>query len=201
MSVPKTGRFDAEDLVTAWRERGEYPKIHTAMTAWVRENVDPREGPVLDLCSSTGLLGRRLAAAGYTVRAVELPGPALQLGRSHGIYEYVPVMSLKIERDTLEDLGDWLRATVMPGHDPIRTVVARRAFPELWDSLDGAEGLSALGRLLAECGVRNVLLEGRAHSKRTTHPLGEASAEVNALAESWRVLCWRGPLYHLVPRA
>jgi hypothetical protein len=191
-------RFDAEEYVTAWVERGDYPKIHVPITAWVRENVGPEEGHVLDLCSSTGLLGRKLAQAGYRVRAVEQPGPGLELGRQNRVYEHIPLMPLKIGPDTLDDLAEWLSGR-LTATEPVRTVVARRAFPELWDAMGGTQkDFACLVEVLRASGVRNILLEGRQVSKRSTHPLASAADEARALGPSFKAVAWRGPLYHLV---
>jgi hypothetical protein len=187
------GRFDSPELVAAWSDAGVYPAIHDAMHQWVRETIGPRDGTVLDLCSSTGLLARRLGRAGYRTVAVTQPGPALTLARDAGVYDHTPVLGLRIGPSELPVLDGFMR------EHQVRTVVARRAFPELWDAL-GETDFRIMAELWVDAGVRNVLLEGRVASARSTHPLATAAAEAEALASAWKVADSRGPQFHLVPR-
>lgn len=172
-------RFDDPAYVDAWVSRGEFPRIHRPLVQHVLTEADPDDGPVLDLGACTGLLGRQLAGHGYRVFAVQMPGPAHSLGVAAGVFDEIPVLALRIEPDTLEALLGWIQQV------GIQTVVARRVFPELWDSLGGVVGFAMLAEGLARAGVTRIVLEGRAVSTRTTHPLGDAAREVAALAPTW----------------
>lgn len=187
------GRYDAPELVRDWEESGAYPKIHDAIYGWAREILPPRCGMVLDLCSSTGLLARRLARAGYRTCAVTMPGPALDLGRDAGVYEHTPVLGLKIEPSTLPALDEWIR------DQQVRVIVARRALPELWDALGSARDVQIMAEMWADAGVRHILLEGRANVGRSTHPLRSVRGEAWALGPRWRCVEERGALAYLVP--
>lgn len=187
------GRYDAPELVAAWQRDGTYPAIHTAIYGWVREVLDPRHGTLLDLCSSTGLLARRLATAGYRTCAVTMPGPALDLGRDAGVYRHTPVLGLKIEPSTLPDLDRWVC------DHQVRAIVARRALPELWDALGSARDVQIMAEMWADAGVQHILLEGRANAGRSTHPLRSVTGEAWALGPRWRVVEGRGALAYLVP--
>ncbi|MFD1145957.1 hypothetical protein [Saccharothrix hoggarensis] len=174
-----TRRFDAVSYVTAWSTGRRFPAIHNGIMSVVRAEIEPEDGVVLDLCSSTGLLSRQLADVGhYPVVAVEQPGPALQLGMNAGVYDELPVLPLRIARDTLGGLLAWVEER------KVTTVVARRCFPELHDAL--GEEFATMAAGLVDAGVRRVVLEGRIFSARTTHSLGTASREVAALAPRWR---------------
>lgn len=173
-----TGRFDAPEYVDAWQASGVFPTIHDRIVSVTRSEIGPREGTVLDLCSSTGLIGRRLAEAGYRVVACQEPGPALQLGRERGVYDGIPVLDVRITPGTLGRLLAWCE------DHQVRTVIARRCFPELWDAL-GPDDFPVLVRELTEAGVERIVLEGRVASGRSVHPLASAAAEVAAFAGHW----------------
>jgi hypothetical protein len=173
-----TGRFDAPEYVDAWQASGVFPTIHDRIVNVARSEIGPCDGTVLDLCSSTGLIGRRLADVGYQVMACQEPGPALQLGRERGVYAGIPVLEVRITPGTLGRLLAWCE------DHQVRTVVARRCFPELWDAL-GADDFPVLVRELAEAGVERIVLEGRVASGRSVHPLATAAAEVAAFASHW----------------
>ncbi len=181
------GRFDSPELVAAWLADGTYPVIHQGMYSWVRENVGPGDGAVLDLCSSSGLLARRLARAGYQTAAVTMPGPALTLGKDAGVYDHTPVLELRISPAELPELDRWVRA------QKVRTIVARRALPELHDAL-GDVDFSIMAEMWADAGVRTVLVEGRMAAGRSAHPLRSVAHEVDALGARWRREALRGNL-------
>lgn len=169
-------RFDAPEHVGLWQKTGRFPAIHDAIANHVRTVVSPGDGPVLDLCSSSGLLGRRLLDLGYTVTAVQESNAALSLGLSAGVYRGVPLLEARITLGSLPLFLHWV------GEQEVDTIVARRAFPELWDGVGGAGGFAQLAEGLAECGVERIVLEGRAPTRKATHPLASADAEVEALS-------------------
>lgn len=174
-------RFDDPEYVAAWRRDGTFPRIHDGIVQQVLTETEPGDGPVLDLGACTGLLGRQLVGHGYQVYALQEPGPAHDLGVTEGVYDPIPVLRLKLTGPL--SLGPTLGWIEQVG---IRTIVARRVFPELWDSLGGKEGFDLLAEGLAASGVERIILEGRVTSTRTTHPLGDAADEVAALAPTWK---------------
>lgn len=186
-------RFDDPKYVTDWKQTGRFPAIHARIASAVREEVDPGSGPVLDLCSSTGLLGRQLVEHHYTVLAVQEPGPALELGVVAGVYDEIPYLELRITRTTLNVFLRWME------QQAVRTVVARRCFPELFDVL-GTEQFPVLARSLHMAGVERIVAEGRVESGRTVHPLGSIKQEVSALAQHWKPVVIRGPIATLISR-
>jgi hypothetical protein len=178
-------RFDDPAYVDAWAQRRRFPLIHHGIVSTVRTEVDPDGETVLDLCSSTGLLGRQLVDVGhYRVVALEQPGPALDRGRQAGVYDGIPVLAMRLEPDTVDEFLTWL------GVEQVTTVVARRCFPELHDAFGDEFGAFAAG--LAQSGVRRIVLEGRIASSRSVHALGTVTCEVDALAPHWKGRA-RGP--------
>lgn len=186
-------RFDDPDYVRDWQQHGRFPAIHTRMISAIREEIDPESGVVLDLCSSTGLLGRRLANHGYQVVAVQEPGRALTLGIDAGVYNLVPHLALRITAESLGQLLAWIET------QQVRTVVARRCFPELFDQL-GPSDFPVLSRELAAAGVERIAMEGRVQSQRTVHPLGSIQQEITALDQHWAAGPVRGPIAVLTRR-
>lgn len=181
-----TVRFDAPEYVTAWYATRTYPQIHSKIAQFTREHIDPRDGVLLDLCSSTGLLARRLADYGYQMTAVQEPGTAADLGKSAGVYDDIPLLQLRVAPHTLHDLLAFVE------RHQVRTVVARRCWPELWDALDTE--FPVLIRELRAAGVAAVVLEGRIGAARSTHQLRDVNAEAAALAPWFRVEDRRGQL-------
>lgn len=173
-------RFDAPEHVRTWQKFSRYPDIHHDIVGWTRITVAPSDGTVLDLCSSSGLLGRQLADCGYIVTAVQEPNAAVQLGLDAGVYRGIPLLHARIDGEALPAFLHWV------GEQQVETVVARRAFPELWDAL-GADGFAELARGLVAAGVETIVLEGRAPTRKAVHPLASADAEVDALTpHGWR---------------
>lgn len=169
-------RFDDPQLVHRWRSEGQFPAIHRKVFEAASIHA---EGAVLDLCSSTGLLGRRMVdELGFTCCALEGDQRAVSAGIAAGVYNAtLPVLCLRITPGSLATLHDWCR-----GHE-VRTVVARRCFPELSESVD----LNDLREAFARAGIERIILEGRVASARTTHPLGRVQNEVDALAPTYSV--------------
>jgi len=175
-------RFDAPEHVHLWQKTGQYPLIHDPIVDYVRGAVSPNDGPILDLCSSTGLLGARLYELGYTVCAVQEPNGALQFGYKAGVYRGVPLLEARIDADSLPAFLHYV------SEQDVETVVARRAFPELWDALGGRTGFGLLAAGLQAAGVERIVLEGRAPTRKATHPLATAAAEAAALVgHGWRL--------------
>ncbi len=184
-------RFDAPEYVAAFLESGAFPRIHDAITAAVLAEVDPADGAVLDLGSSTGLLTRRLAGHGYRMAAAQEGGDALIRGAAADLYRGVPVFS---ERVTPASLSAFLEFVETCG---VTTIVARRVFPELHDALGDSFALLPLGLKVA--GVRTIVHEARAVSTRTRHPLGTPGLERAALEPTWALSAAYGPVGVLAP--
>lgn len=170
-------RFDSLEHLDRWRATGRFPRIHDGITALVRSTL-PKWAQVADLGSSTGLLTRRLAEHGYEVCGVEADARAIALGEEYGTYgEECPVHPFEVTPDTLADLEGLLAGT--------DAVVARRVLPEL---LDNQVTPAMVGEVLAEAGVRWIVLEGRAPRAGATHKLAHLGAEIAGLESAgWRV--------------
>lgn len=82
---------------------------------------------------------------------------------------------MRITPDSLGRLHDFM------AEHQVKTVLARRCFPEL----SGAVDLSDLARTFEMAGVQVIMLEGRVAGATTKHALGRVQAEVSALAPTY----------------
>lgn len=164
-------RFDAQELVDAWKATGAYPRIHDDIFNVAVSEL--RGVRVLDLCCSTGLLTHRVACA-LKVNVLGIDGnkAALERGEAAGLLRE-PV-HLQIGRSTITQLLELISAR------GITAVLARRCMPELFGSdLD-------LGREFAgglrDAGVDELVLEGRVATSAAVNPLASIDDEVRLFA-------------------
>lgn len=177
-------RFDCPEYVDEWKATGSFPAIHDGIFSLLRNVLPDVDGAVLDLGSSTGLLSRRMADAGYTVFAIEGSVATSNVGRAAGIYSGIEVTRARMRPSDLNSFGDWLAK-----HD-IRVVMARRVFPELDDY--GCHP-KTLARVFAEAGVEHIFVEGRLPRPNATHRLQTLIDEIEALGPLWQVDRQDGP--------
>lgn len=172
-------RFNDPGYVDAWRTARHYPPIHDDMMWAATEWIDPRHDKVLDLCSSTGLLGRRVRdRLRVPACAVEADTTAIRHGVDAGVYgPDLPVLALQITNESLPTLLGFLDA-----EEPT-VVLARRCILELDPFVD----LGALARGFAQHGVRRIILEGHKVSVRVTNPLVPADAQAARLCPPYQV--------------
>lgn len=162
-------RFDDEEYVRAYRERGCFPAIHSDI-AWLIERVI-RAGAVrcaFDIGCCTGLLTARLASLGVP-QAIGIDANARSLAlapRADGLVYH----RMKIDARNLAPF-EQLLTTYRP-----QLIVLRRVLPEI------SGGRLAHARRFAEAlhraAPRVVVLEGRVKSARSTHPLAGLEEEL-----------------------
>lgn len=177
-------RFNSAAYLDAWKSGGSFPAIHTGLFNLVITEVTPDVGAVLDLGSSTGLMSRRLADAGYTVLAVEGSRAALAAGREAGTYEGILASHWRLLACSLTEFSAWVEL------QQIKIVVARRVFPELDDY--GVRP-AMLSELFIGAGVEHLFVEGRAPRSAATHRLPTLEYEIEALGDDWTVVSNDGP--------
>jgi hypothetical protein len=165
-------RFDAPELVAAWRKDRSYPAIHDRLFRLVTSEAEGRR--FIDLCAGTGLLGRRLTDVGFHGVAVEANRRSI-LNGAYG-NDFL-ALELRLGPDNLPDLSSWMRAA------GVTVVIARRCLPELHDS---GIMLAALSASLIDGGAEELFVEGRVWSPRAVHQLASVEQEVEALPD-WSV--------------
>lgn len=179
-------RFDCPEYVQAWQDTGKFPAIHDGIFALLKAKVpvDEEGTSVLDLGSSTGLLSRRMADAGYCVHAMEGSRSTSNVGTEAGIYQDIEVARWRLRPGDMRTFTEWMverRVTV---------VMARRVFPELDDY---GINPSFLGKAFAFAGVRHLLVEGRVSRPYATHRFKSLGDEIGALGDLWEVESYDGP--------
>lgn len=177
-------RFDCPQYLDAWKATGAFPSIHHGIFGMIIGAITPEDGAVLDLGSSTGLMSRRLADAGFTVHAIEDSRASIAAGREAGTYEGIDVTRERIYPDTLDQFTLWLRIY------EIQVVVARRVFPELDDYGISPAMMSAA---FLQAGVQHLFVEGRVPRHNVKHRLHCMHREVEELGEGWAVADFDGP--------
>ncbi|ASR83889.1 methyltransferase [Arthrobacter phage Shrooms] len=180
-------RFDSEEYLRAWQDHGTYPAIHDAIFTAIEDHTGPDE-KVVDLGASTGLLTRRMLAAGRRVVPVEPHTPSRSWGAVYGTWEGLEVhaqpVSARAGIEPFRALLEDERPTVL---------IARRVLPEVYEATELARPGTWQNFLdaLHESTIELIILEGRKFSSRTTHPLGHRDREVQALGPNWRTI-WTG---------
>lgn len=194
-------RYDAVDHVARWAQLGRWPQIHTRLVDLVEQTAE--DGAVLlDLCSSTGLLGQQLVdRAGLDVVAIEADGGAIEVGRAHGIT--VSTVQMTLHPGSLDGFADVVRSHGVTG------IVARRCLPELFATDFAGRNLSTVNRpfarawldLIHSLGVDTLWIEGRARTVDATNPLATIGAEIELVSSHYFVVDREGPCARLTRRA
>jgi len=168
-SANASRRFDDQRHLDEWKASGVFPQIHDDIFWLVCARARGRH--VLDLACSTGLLAQRLRGNEQfeTVHGIDTDMDALLRGTAAGIKDLTP---FRVAREKYRELCDLLEEW------RIDVVVARRCLPEILG--DGSWGRE-FAATLATAGVRDLFIEGRVLSKRSTAPLRHVDLEVRAL--------------------
>lgn len=171
--------FDSEWILTDFVQKGKWPEIHGKIGWCATEYL---KGPrVLDLCCAFGLLGDRIAR---TVRGVEkvwgVDGSLQSIAAGKAANVQVELQHMMINEETVDKLYSLVR------DNQITSIVARRAFPELFghDPVFGKE----VAFKLRYFGVKEILVEGRVVSPRSNNALKSLDDEVAMLSDSYEVV-------------
>ena len=168
-------RFNDDDYLKAFAERGEYPKIHDDIYCLDRY---VKGLPVLDLGCCTGLLTRRLVRTHDVIVGVECNEHYLEKAIRHDKIEYI---NMRVDFDTLPALADIIKQR------GIKCIYARRVFPEIYET--GCSKLvTELIDLLHDCEVEYLVIEGRKSNKNAVNPLYNVEQEINALKGKYAVI-------------
>jgi predicted RNA methylase len=178
--------YDGQDLLDAFKLTGVFPKIHQAIFKTVAERVV--YGGVVDLCCSTGLLGEQIRSKlSAHVVGIEADTEAILRGVAAGVK--IPIMSAKIDPPKLDVIAEWLRA------QGIKTVIARRCFPELFG---GRKDFGhAFVAKIAEIGIGEIVLQGRVVTRNATNELSSLAKEIQLCESHYEVIALSGPCAYL----
>ena len=176
-------RYHSQEYLDIWTATGRYPTIHATMWETCLHMLDrsaENDGRILDLFSSTGLLGAHLRAYGYKVAWSDGDSNALDRGIIAGAIDPEHLFRGRLTMQNWEQFLEWL------GQEDIRTIVARRCLDVLFDVIPPDTAQAGF----LEVGVDAIVLEGLVVSSRMKHPYGSADSQVAALAPGYR--CWGG---------
>lgn len=164
-------RFNSPELLDTWKRTGRFPAIHDDMAAAALNLV--RGTRFLDLGCGFGLLGARIAkAAGeHVCIGVEADKSVIEAGTAAGVrtvYHH-----LRLTAETLDQFVSIVRC------HGINVILARRVMPELFgeDTTLGVRFACAM----YHAGVKEMLVEGRVVSARSTNALASIDHEIAML--------------------
>jgi hypothetical protein len=168
-------RYDSEEYLQDWKTGGVFPDIHKPIVDLMAAHVGGRE-VVLDLCCSTGILGAQIRTR-VTRNVVGIEGnlKPIALGRRYGVVQ--PIYEVTITPQT------WPEVDKIISHQCVTVVVARRCLSEIFG--ERPEWGPVVAQNLKRLGVRRIFLQGRAFSKRSTHPIPNTEAEIRLLAGAY----------------
>jgi hypothetical protein len=169
-------RFNSPEHLDTWKRRGRYPSIHDAVCDAAFAFM--RGSRLLDLGCSYGLLGARIAkenGQGIPV-GIEADQSVIDAGRDAGVE--IGYHQLRVGGETLSELASIIEL------ERVDVMIARRVLPELF----GHEVLvgSVFAQKMAAAGIKEMFVEGRVVSARSTNALASIDAEVAMLAGSYR---------------
>ncbi len=183
-------RYNSLDHLKGWQESRAFPNIHHPVTSMFCTEVTGRR--VLDLGCCHGLLGARLLErkAADVVIGVDADAAAIAAARAAGVP--VAFNHLKVERSTFLNISELITL------NRLDVVLARRIIPELFGA-DLNAGIAFSG-LLADAGIKELILEGRASSSKAVNSLSSIDREVALFKGRWAVKASAGAVRYLQAR-
>lgn len=200
----ETGGYGQPSYVVDYVNEGKFPKIHDLFETAVRQHFPNGLGhAVVDIGACTGLLG---------VRAVKHMGATAALGfepqeRDIRVFQKFikdPTLAVDVEHRILDLLDATSTASFIQRVQSFgaKTLLARRVISELCvrygskpagvtHQSDGTvpEGIYRMfADTLAAAGFSHVVLQGRAFSSRSTHPIPHTQAEIETLESRYSVV-------------
>jgi hypothetical protein len=179
-------RFDAQEYIDNWYQKGHYPAIHSAVVGMARSMLIGNRG--VDVCCSHGLLGTQLAKNyGFHMLGVDGDAKAIDLALNRGIPMHIHPM--KVTRETMSEFFK-----VAEAHGATFFIM-RRCAPELFgDDLPFGRKFFATA---AKQGIKEIILEGRVKTSRATNALATLDAEIQLAQDSYRLHTVNGNVAYL----
>lgn len=168
-------KFDDDNYVSEFLRNGTYPKIHDDIF-YLASQV--RGHNVLDLGCCKGLLSKRLSAINPLVVGIDASKAYIDKAVKGDNIKYV---NTKVTEDTLPAIKG-----IIQEHG-ITVLVARRVIPELCET-GGMQLCTKFAKLLQECGVEHIVLEGRKKCANPTNPLSSIDMELKVFEPYYNVI-------------
>lgn len=170
--------FDSDHILQDWKDRGRWPQIHGKIGWCATEYLTTPN--VLDLCCAFGLLADRIAKTVPCVKkVVGVDGSLQSIAKAKAAGVPVTIHHMVIFNDTVHQLYDLIK------EEQITAIVARRAFPELFDQ-DHEFG-RCFSKSVRNLGVQEILIEGRIDSANAKSTLKTLDAEIALFADDYEV--------------
>lgn len=175
-------RYNDESYLQNWQNKDVFPRIHDDIFTLFMQTFESES--VLDLCCAIGILGTRIhEKAGIDVCGVELLEKNILRAKKWGVP--IEILQLSIEPSTLPTFTDWIKVNNVTG------IVARRCISELFGNTpDGKvdwEWTKLWTNAVADAGVEEIWIEGRADQGRSVHPIPDTKTEIQCLSERYDV--------------
>lgn len=185
-------RFDSPEHLEAWAKTGKWPEIHTPVTNMALNMLYGMR--LVDLGCSYGLLGARLRAVLglQAVLGIDADADVLEAARVHAVP--IHLTHMRIEPTTVGIA--LLRQEVERFNAD--SMVCRRILPELFGENLGI-GRAWAGAMVA-AGIKEMIVQGRVDSARSTNPLHNVDAEIEILAGAYALIRKEGSVAYLRAR-
>lgn len=175
-------RYNDESHLEKWANQGVYPRIHDDIFTLFMQTFE--SDSVLDLCCAIGILGTRIhEKAGIKVCGVELLEKNITRAKNWGVP--IEIKELSIERSTIPEFVEWIKKNEVTG------IVARRCISELFgnnpDNKVDWEWTEIWTGAVADAGVKEIWIEGRADQGRSVHPIPDTLTEIKCLSSRYNV--------------
>jgi hypothetical protein len=175
-------RYNDESYLAAWRDEGKFPRIHDNIFTLFMQTFEADS--VIDMCCATGLLGTRISEkTGIDVVGVELLEKNIVRAKKFGVE--MEFFQMFIERRTLPAFVNLIKERKATG------IVARRCISELFgntpDQTVDWEWSRIWSAAVAEAGIKEIWIEGRADQGRSVHPVPDTATEIRCLESRYYV--------------
>lgn len=160
-------RFDDEFYLQDYKQ-GHFPKIHDDLFTNIAARMSGTS--CIDLCGNHGLLGQRIIdVLEVPCILIEMSESAIEMAKRYETS--IPKYKMKITKDTYPQVAELI------AKHKVDVLVARRCISELFTSTEDPDRFE-WEKMLADSGVKEVFLQGRAPTKNATHPLPNVDAEI-----------------------
>lgn len=165
-----------------WSTGGGHPRIHDDIYNLIMQTIEAEA--LIDMCCAIGLLGTHVQESlGATVIGVEADKTNRERAATYGVP--IPMVPLFIDRSTIGTFADLIREHSVTG------ILARRCISELFgntpDKKVDWEWTKIFSGAIADAGVTEIWIEGRADQGRSVHPVPDTATEVACLESRFEV--------------
>ena len=157
--------FADDQYIKEYKEQHKYPKIHDEIYS-LHKHIDCKN--IMDLGCCTGLLTTHLSETYPELVGIE---PNKNYLKKAPRKDNITYYNFPIKHETLPLLQQIIRK------HHIDTIFGRRVMPEI-HNYGGDKLIRELNTLFYRNNIRNIVLEGRIESRRSTHELSNINKEI-----------------------